>query len=78
MRTFKHLLRIILAVLLTAYLLLLVAFNFGPAQRAVTRTVADVVTAIAESVGVPGASALPEILERFDPRALPREPYVWR
>lgn len=43
-----------------------------------TRTVADVVTAIAESVGVPGASALPEILERFDPRALPREPYVWR
>ena len=42
MRTFKHLLRIILAVLLTAYLLLLVAFNFGPAQRAVTRTVADV------------------------------------
>ena len=43
-----------------------------------TRTVADVVTAIAESVGVPGASALPEIVERFDPRALPREPYVWR
>lgn len=43
-----------------------------------TRTVADVVTAIAESVGVPGASALPEVLERFGPRALPREPYVWR
>ncbi len=43
-----------------------------------TRTVANVVTAIAGSVGVPGASALPEILERFDPRALPREPYVWR
>ncbi|AGS33745.1 glutamyl-tRNA synthetase [Corynebacterium maris DSM 45190] len=43
-----------------------------------TRTVANVVTAIAGSVGVPGASALPEIVERFDPRALPREPYVWR
>lgn len=43
-----------------------------------TRTVANVVTAIAGSVGVPGASALPEVLERFGPRALPREPYVWR
>ena len=43
-----------------------------------TRTVADVVAAIADSLGLPGASALPEILERFDPRALPCEPYVWR
>lgn len=43
-----------------------------------TRTVADVVAAIADSLGLPGASALPEVLERFGPRALPREPYVWR
>ena len=43
-----------------------------------TRTVANVVTAIADSLGLPGASALPEVLERFGPRALPREPYVWR
>ena len=43
-----------------------------------TRTVAEVVAAIGESLGEVGVSGLPELVERFDPRTLPREPYVWR
>ena len=43
-----------------------------------TRTVAEVIAAIADSLGLPGVPALAELQKRFDPRTLPREPYVWR
>ncbi len=43
-----------------------------------TRTVAEVIAAIADSLGSPGVPALAELQKRFDPRTLPREPYVWR
>lgn len=43
-----------------------------------TADVADVVAAIAASIGVAGVSELGELVERFDPRELPREPYIWR
>ncbi len=32
---------------------------------------------LAASIGVPGASGAAEVLDRFDPAALPREPFVW-
>ncbi|WP_394284566.1 tRNA glutamyl-Q(34) synthetase GluQRS [Corynebacterium sp.] len=43
-----------------------------------TRTVAEVIAAIADSLGSPGVPALADLQKRFDPRTLPREPYVWR
>lgn len=38
----------------------------------------DVVQKLGESIGVKGACSVAEIMERFDPRLLSREPYIWR
>ncbi|AER68254.1 Glutamyl-tRNA synthetase [Corynebacterium pseudotuberculosis 1/06-A] len=41
------------------------------------REMTDVLPRIADSLGLKGQT-LPELLEQFDPDALPREPYVFR
>lgn len=39
---------------------------------------ADVVEKLGESIGIAGARTVADMVERFDPRLLSREPYVWR
>ncbi|WP_087907547.1 tRNA glutamyl-Q(34) synthetase GluQRS [Corynebacterium pseudotuberculosis] len=41
------------------------------------REMTDVLSRVADSLGLKGQT-LPELLEQFDPNALPREPYVFR
>jgi glutamyl-tRNA synthetase len=39
---------------------------------------ADVVEKLGESIGIAGARTVADMVERFDPRLLSREPYIWR
>lgn len=39
---------------------------------------ADLVEKLGESIGIAGARTVADMVERFDPRLLSREPYVWR
>lgn len=47
-------------------------------MRAQGVSYADVVEKLGESIGIAGARTVADMVERFDPRLLSREPYVWR
>lgn len=47
-------------------------------MRAQGVTDADVVEKLGESIGIAGARTVADMVERFDPPLLSREPYVWR
>lgn len=47
-------------------------------MRALGVSDADVVEKLGESIGIAGARTVAAMVERFDPRLLSREPYVWR